>query len=333
MMSKKQKALLGLAGAAVLAVLVVLWVFFRPAYKGDADAEVFVRPGDEAVTQLKGAGVNTSGWHVLSKVLGYHERTGRYLVHPGENILTIFRRLRNGQQEPVKLVLPSVRTMSDMAVFLGGHLMLDPAAVARAFADSLFCDSLGYSVQSLPALFVPNTYEVYWNVPLREFMERMQKEHDAFWTEERRALADSVGLSPVEVATLASIVDEETANNGEKPMIAGMYLRRMELEMPLQADPTVKFAVGDFSLRRILKEHLTKESPYNTYLNEGLPPGPIRVASVAGIDAVLHRVRHNYIYMCAKEDFSGTHNFAATYGEHLANARRYQKALNERNIR
>ncbi len=305
----------------------------KSVWKGEQPVEIFLRPGEKAVEKLRQAGVSTLGWSALDKALDYHERPGRYLVNPGESILTVFRRFRNGQQEPVRLVLPSLRTMTDMAGFLGEHLMVDSASFARAFADSLFCDSLGYSPTTLPALFVPNTYEVYWNVSLSDFMQRMQREHDTFWNDERRALADSLSLTPDEVTTLASIIDEETANNGEKPMIAGMYLRRMELGMPLQADPTVKFAVGDFSLRRILKEHLTTISPYNTYLNEGLPPGPIRVASVAGIDAVLHRVRHNYVYMCAKEDFSGTHNFAATYAEHLANARRYQKALNERNIK
>ena len=164
-------------------------------------------------------------------------------------------------------------------------------------------------------------------------MERMVKEHNAFWTAERKQKADAMGMSLVEVATLASIIDEETANNGEKPMIAGMYLNRLKTNMPLQADPTIKFALKDFALRRIYHKQLKVESPYNTYVNTGLPPGPIKVASVAGIDAVLNHVEHNYLYMCAKEDFSGTHNFARTYTEHLANAARYTKALNERGIK
>ena len=164
-------------------------------------------------------------------------------------------------------------------------------------------------------------------------MERLRKEHDHFWNGQRVAKATSLGLTENEVCTLASIIDEETANNGEKPMIAGMYLNRLKKGMPLQADPTVKFALKDFALRRIYHDMLNYNSPYNTYKNTGLPPGPIKIASVAGIDAVLNRVEHDYLYMCAKEDFSGTHNFASNYQDHLKNAARYAQALNDRGIK
>ena len=161
----------------------------------------------------------------------------------------------------------------------------------------------------------------------------MQKEHDRFWQGKRQAKAAQMQLTPVEVCTLASIIDEETANTAEKPMIAGMYLNRLHKNMPLQADPTIKFALKQFELKRIWQKLLTIDSPYNTYLNEGLPPGPIKIASIKGIDAVLNYVEHDYLYMCAKEDFSGTHNFATTYQEHLNNAAKYSKALNERGIK
>ena len=164
-------------------------------------------------------------------------------------------------------------------------------------------------------------------------MERMQKEHDRFWNGERTAKATAIGLTPNEVSTMASIIDEETANNGEKPMIAGMYLNRLKEGMPLQADPTIKFALKRFDLKRIYHDMLYYDSPYNTYRYEGLPPGPIKIASIKGIDAVLNSVSHDFLYMCAKEDFSGTHNFARTYREHLQNAARYAKALNERGIK
>lgn len=273
------------------------------------------------------------GWRMglCASLLNYHVRTGRYETRD-QNALSLFRRLRNGQQEPVQLIIPSVRTMDRMAQYLASHLMMDSTEVVRFMADSTRCALLGYSNQQLPALFVPNTYEVYWDTSIDHFMHRMLTEHNHFWQGEREQLAKACGLTPVEVCTLASIVDEETANKAEKPDIAAMYINRLRLGMPLQADPTVKFAVGDFSLRRIYHEHLKTQSPYNTYQNQGLPPGPIRVASIDGIDAVLHHTQHPYLYMCAKEDFSGTHRFAATYQEHLQNARRYAKALNERGI-
>lgn len=282
---------------------------------------------------LAETGVRTCGFSLLSKAVGYRVRAGRYAVKPGDNLLALFRRLRNGQQEPVNLTIPPVRTLSQLAGYLSKHLMMDSATVAIAWADGYATDSHRYSKQTLLALFVPNTYQVYWNVSLDDFMTRMQREHDAFWTEEREAKAEAMGFTHEQVATLASIVDEETANNAEKPMIAGMYIKRLAVGMPLQADPTVKFALGDFALRRIYQKHLTVDSPYNTYRQTGLPPGPIRIASIAGIDAVLNYVHHDFLFMCAKEDFSGTHNFARTYQEHLQNARRYTKALNERNIK
>ena len=165
-----------------------------------------------------------------------------------------------------------------------------------------------------------------------DFFKRMQTEHKRFWNDERLAQATAIGMTPEEVCTLASIVEEETNNNEEKPMVAGLYINRLHTGMPLQADPTIKFALQDFGLRRITNEHLKVNSPYNTYINSGLPPGPIRIPSKKGLDSVLNYTKHNYIYMCAKEDFSGTHNFASNYADHMANARKYWKALNERKI-
>ena len=174
---------------------------------------------------------------------------------------------------------------------------------------------------------------MYWNVSLDGLMQRMKREHDAYWNADRKQKAAAQGLTPNEVATLASIIDEETANNAEKPMIAGMYLNRLKRGMLLQADPTVKYALKDFTLQRILNRHLEVESPYNTYKYAGLMPGPIRVPSVQAIEAVLNPAQHDYLYMCAKEDFSGTHNFARTLSEHMQNARRYQQALNKLGIK
>jgi UPF0755 protein len=259
-------------------------------------------------------------------------RTGRYAIHPDDGVIALFRRLRNGQQTPMRLTIPESRTVSRLAGVLGHKLMIDSAKIACVLLDSVYCAKLDYTPATITAMFVPNTYEVYWDVDIDKFLQRMKREHDAFWNSERVKKAKTIGLSPNEVCILASIIDEETANTAEKPMIAGMYLNRLAAGMPLQADPTIKFALGDFSIKRVRHGMLTVESPYNTYKYEGLPPGPIKIASIKGIDAVLNRVAHNYLYMCAKEDFSGTHNFASTYNDHLKNAARYAKALNERNI-
>lgn len=276
-----------------------------------------------------------TGFRTLARHYDYNEhiRSGRYAIEPGMNTISVFRMMRNGRQEPVMLTIPECRTMEQMAARLSRKLMLDSTSIAQALTDEDFCEQLGYDTCTIACLFVPNTYEVYWNTGIDKLMQRMQNEHDKFWTEERKQKAREIGLSTDEVCTLASIIDEETANNAEKPKIAGMYLNRLKIGMPLQADPTVKFALKDFALKRIYHNHLEVNSPYNTYKNTGLPPGPIKVASIQGIDAVLNRVAHTYIYMCAKEDFSGTHNFATSYQEHLNNAARYAKALNERGIK
>ena len=260
-------------------------------------------------------------------------RTGRYRIEPGKRIIDIYRMLKGGHQEPFMLTIPETRTMEQLASRLSRKLMLDSATIAQALTDSAFCQQQGYTLETIPCLFIPNTYEVYWDMSLDDLMKRMHKEYDAFWNSERKAKAEALGLTPNEVQTLASIVDEETANNPEKPTIAGLYLNRLKIGMLLQADPTVKFAMRDFTLKRILNAHLATDSPYNTYKYAGLPPGPIKVASIQGINAVLSPEAHDYLYMCAKEDFSGTHNFAVTLQEHMVNARRYQQALNQRGIK
>ncbi len=267
-------------------------------------------------------------WHYQDKI-----RTGRYAIQPDENAITVFRHLKNGHQEAEMLTIPESRTMDRLAGVLSRKLMLDSLTLVESLTDNDFCGRWGYDTATIACLFVPNTYEVYWNITLDGLMERMQKEHDRFWNGERTAKATSLELTPNEVCIVASIIDEETANNEEKPMIAGMYLNRLKENMPLQADPTIKFAMHQFELKRIYHDMLFFNSPYNTYQNTGLPPGPIKIASIKGIDAVLNRANHDYLYMCAKEDFSGTHNFARTYKEHLTNAAKYSKALNDRGIK
>lgn len=330
------------AAAAVLLLMVglVCYCFLSDFSREDSVQYVYIDNDDtqdSVFTKLNPIASSPSMFvfRTLANLSGYagHVRSGRYAVHPDESAVKVFRHIKSGLQTPVSLTIPESRTLDRLAGTLSRKLMLDSTAMAKAFADEEFCSRYGYDTATIAALFIPNTYDIYWNVTLDRFMERMQKENKRFWSAQRLEKAKAMNLTPVEVATMASIVDEETANNAEKPMIAGMYYNRLKSGMPLQADPTVKFAWKDFGLRRIYRKHLSINSPYNTYVNTGLPPGPIKIASVKGIDAVLNHTPHDYMYMCAKEDFSGTHNFARTYSEHLANAAKYSKALNERGIK
>lgn len=267
-------------------------------------------------------------------------RTGCYAITPHESTFKVFRRIKNGRQDPVKLTVPSVRTVQRLAAELSKKLMLDSADIEHALTDEETCRKYGYDTTTIACMFIPDTYDIYWNITTDKFLERMNEECHKFWNTERMRKAQQIKLTPKQVTTLASIIDEETNNDAEKPMIAGMYYNRLmfrdakyPMGMPLQADPTIKFAWKRFDLHRIYNNLLYIHSPYNTYKNPGLPPGPIRIASVAGIDAVLNHVHHDYLYMCAKEDFSGTHNFARTYEEHMRNAKKYSDALNNRGIK
>ena len=292
---------------------------------------------DSLAVKLKATGKAemNRGMRIAARLLQYedHVRPGCYDVGSGQSVWTVVRQLRAGHQHPVRLTIPQTWTKEQLAARLARQLMVDSAALAALFNDDEALRAYNTSPKMLVSLFVPDTYEVYWTLMPEDLLKRMVKEYDAFWTDERKALAKQQGLTQDEVAVLASIVDKETTNVDEMPMVAGMYLNRLRMNMPLQADPTVKFALGNFALRRILHSHLVCDSPYNTYKYTGLPPGPICVPSPQAIKAVLRPARHNYLFMCAKEDFSNAHNFAATYAEHLANARRYQQALNQRGVK
>jgi UPF0755 protein len=260
-------------------------------------------------------------------------KSGRYEILPGTSYLDLVRLLRSGRQTPCLLTFNNVRTKAELAEKMGQQLLFAPSELLHRLNDPAVVRSFGLDTATILTLFIPNTYEMYWNTPVDRFLERMKKEHARFWTAERLSKADALHLSPTEVSILASIVEEETAARTEYPIVAGLYLNRLKKGMLLQADPTVKFAVGDAGLRRILNVHLQIDSPYNTYRHAGLPPGPIRVASMAAMDGVLNYTRHSYLYMCAREDFSGTHRFATTLTEHNRNAQRYRAALNRLQIR
>jgi UPF0755 protein len=253
---------------------------------------------------------------------------GCYPVFPEMTHLQLIQRVQRGEQVPVKLTINYMRLPEQFASKVSHQLMLDSAEIMNYITDKERMAELGYAPEHLFALVIRNTYEVWWTVSVEKLMQRLKKENDAFWNaNDRRAKAQKLGLTIPEVITLASIVEEETNHQPEKSRVAGLYLNRLRKGIRLQSDPTVKYALKDFKLNRILFEHLKVDDPYNTYVYAGLPPGPIRLPSIATIDAVLNAEKHNYIYMCAHPDFNGTHNFAVTLAEHNRNAAKYHVAL------
>ncbi len=259
-------------------------------------------------------------------------RPGRYALEAGTTYAELIDRLRAGLQSPVRVTFNTVRTLDRLAGSVSRRIELDSASLAETLTDPATAERYGYTPQTFMAMFVPDTYEMYWNCSAGDFLDRMKRESDRFWKEREAKLARS-GLSREEAVTLASVVYEETKRKEEMPRVAGVYVNRLRRGMPLQADPTVKFALGDFSIRRVLFAHLEVDSPYNTYKHAGLPPGPICMPSIAAIDAVLDFEAHDYLYFCAKDDLSGAHVFARTLPEHNRNAQAYARALNRRGIR
>ena len=240
--------------------------------------------------------------------------------------------LRSGSQTPVKFTFNNIRTLEQFCQCVDEQLEIDSTELLNTVVNNPHLKELGFNKYTIPTLFIPNTYELYWNINAEEFIEKMLKEYNRFWNEERLKKAENIKLSPVEVSVLASIVDKETTKVGEMPRIAGVYLNRLNKNWLLQADPTLVFAHGDFEMKRVLDVHKEIESPYNTYKYVGLPPGPICLPSIAAIDAVLNAENHKYMYFCAKDDMSGYHVFARTMREHNINANKYRKALNKKRI-
>ena len=274
--------------------------------------------------------LNPSSFEWVANHKGYpdHVKPGRYLLKNGMSNNDLINKLRSGSQTPVKVTFNNMRTVPMLAGRISEQIEADSASIASYLSDASNLKALGFNAQTIPAMFLPNTYEFYWNTDAEKFVKKMKDEYDKFWNEERCAKAKAINLSPVQVSTLASIVDKETNKTDEMARIAGVYLNRLRSGWLLQADPTLVFAVGDFELKRVLNVHKEVDSPYNTYKHAGLPPGPICIPSLQSINAVLNAEKHNYYYFCAKEDFSGYHNFAKTLAEHNRNAQRYQRALN-----
>ena len=267
------------------------------------------------------------------KKLDRNPKAGHYIIPKGATAMQVVGMLRSGAQKPVRLTFNNTRTLKELAGRIGGQIEVDSATLYAHFINKNTAEKYGLKSEELIGLFIPNTYEVWWNISPEALTDRMAREWDKFWNEERTAKLARTKLTKMEVVTLASIVYEETKSVGEMPKIAGVYINRLRKRMPLQACPTAKYAIGDFSIKRVLHKHTQVDSPYNTYKHRGLTPGPICTPSIAAIDAVLGYTEHKYIYFCAREDFSGKHYFSSTLTEHNRYAKRYADALRKARVK
>ncbi|MBL7683324.1 MAG: endolytic transglycosylase MltG [Flavipsychrobacter sp.] len=278
--------------------------------------------------------VTYTSFDIVARMAGYPDKVkpGKYKIPTGMSNYRLVRMLRSGSQEPVKLVINKLRTKQDFANFVATNLEVKADSILYLLNDTVFTKAFDADTITAMCLIVPDTYEFYWNATADKVLNKIAANYTRFWNEERKQKAAAKNLTPLQIITIASIVEEETNMNDEKGNIASVYINRYKIGMPLQADPTVKFAIGDFTIKRITGTHLQIASPYNTYKNNGLPPGPICTPSKKTIDAVLNAPETKYLYFCAKEDFSGYHSFATNLAEHQRNARAYQQALNTRGI-
>ena len=277
--------------------------------------------------------VNSFEWLAKQKKYDTNIKAGRYRINRELNNNNLINLLRSGKQTPVKVTFNNLRNKEQFAGKIASQIELDSSSIINYISDTTFLNKLKLNTDNVACLFIPNTYDFYWNTSVEGFMNKMIKEYSVFWNSNRKKKAAEIKLNFYQISVLASIVEkEQSIKTDERPMIAGLYLNRLKKRMKLESDPTLIFALGDFNIKRVLNKDKKVKSPYNTYKNKGLPPGPICIPSINAIDAVLNASEHKYIFMCAKEDFTGYHNFANTYTKHLINARKYQKALNKRKI-
>lgn len=271
----------------------------------------------------------------LSKLTGYvgKVRPGRYLLASGDNNWNTIRKLYSGRQDAVKLTFNNIRRRYEFAEKMDEKLEFTKEQLLDKLRDNKYLKTFGLDSANAMCLFIPNTYDLYWNITAENFLERMFQEYEKFWTEARKEKAAALGVTPQQAFIIASIVEEETKYEVEKSTVAGVYLNRFKIGMKLQADPTVKYALGDFTLRRIYEGHLLVDSPYNTYKYKGLPPGPICLPTVKTIDATLNAEVHDYLFFCADSNKPGCHKFTKTFGEHVGVAQSYRTSLNKRKVR
>ena len=334
------RIILGVLGLGVVVSLSVAFLLYLYIYAPNVDtggkrqAELFIPTGStyaSVADSLESILVNKRSFHWLAEKKSYPGlvRPGRYIVNEGMSNLHLVNMLRAGRQVPVMVTFNNIRTVEQLARTISNQIEADSAGIASLLNDEAFLDEYGLDRYTALSMFIPNTYEFFWNTSARQFIERMSIESDRFWEGEREQMAQQTSLSRMEIITLASIVDKETNKNDEKARIAGVYMNRLIKGWPLQADPTVVYATGDFEAKRVLNKHTRIDSPYNTYRRKGLPPGPICIPSIASIDAVLNFEKHNYMFFVASEDLSGYHVFSKTLSEHNKHARRYRQAVKD----
>lgn len=344
--SKFRRIIMVFLTLLVIVSLVIAYMLYQVIFKSNVwtpdgkDIEIFIPTGSdyEGVKKIlyeRGLIIHRRNFEWLAKEKKYPQliKPGKYTISHGLSNDQLINLLRSGNQSPVNLTFNNVRDVYQLSGRIARQIEADSTSIAALLHDSLYIAMLGFNHFTIPSLFIPNTYEFFWTTNADGFVSRMLQEYRNFWHDERKKKADEIGLSAIEVSTLASIIDKETNMDSEKATMAGVYINRLKSGWRLQADPTLVFAAGDFNLRRVLDVHKTIDSPYNTYKFEGLPPGPISIPSISSIDAVLNFEKHQYYFFCAKDDFSGYHVFARSNMEHEFNARKYRLALDRMNIR
>lgn len=303
------------------------------------DGIIYIQKGDsfEAIIQMLRSKNYLENEHTFKKIAilkkyPQYIKPGRYRIVDGMNNNQLINRLRSGEQEVVNFTFNNIRTLNDFAKLLSQQLSIDSVDFMQLASDTTIIRKYGFNTMNFIGMFIPNTYQIYWTISPMDFIMRMHKEYKNFWSPKRLAKAEKIALSPIDIITIASIVEEETNNSSEYPIIAGVYINRLKKGWPLEACPTLKYALGDFTIKRILNKDLEIDSPYNTYKNSGLPPGPIRMVSPKVIDSVLNYSHHDYMFFCAKSDFSGSHYFSRTLKEHNKHAAEYHRALSKLKI-
>jgi len=343
--SRRRQIIMVFIALLIMGGAITGYIGYRMVYKpnvwlnGQPSAAFNIKPGatwDDVKQMLykHGTIIHRESFERLASIMKYpgHIKSGHYILKEGMSNKVIITKLRAKQQDPVKLVFNNIRIKEELAGHIADQLETDSVSLLKLLNDDDYLKKFGFTTNNIISMFIPNTYEVYWDITPEKFMEKMHKEYMAFWTEKRKERLQEIRLTELEAITMASIVEKETNQNDEKPDVAGVYMNRLRDGWLLQADPTLVYALGDFSIKRVLNVYKTIDSPYNTYMYVGLPPGPICLPSISSIDAVLNYRQHKYMYFCAREDFSGYHNFAVTMNEHLLNAAKYQQALNQKGI-